>query len=560
MRLPAASHFHTLACIVLSVPALLLGQIAAPPTTTVEAVPLPAFVHRSGANGPDVFAQAWLHTEIPGVEILSGLNAADTATIVRSLQEQSRLLHWELPPELHPRHERPFQLILDGSPLSTLTISRPTATADTKTTGPQPPSVLGLVSVNDWAAASYYLSLERARVLLQSESGRSTRAVAAAVTAASHALLEQMPTPEWLRRGWTNEAGFSRFAGDGFIEFNQTNRSLVDRELPLPSLAVAFAKPDWQPTDKKITTTGALPAARWFIRWALYADQGAHRPAFWNFVKGNTVHPVVNDALVQEHFGMTLADLDARVGSFRHASQATTLLRFMLPIGTVSPAPVIADASEVEVGRMLGQWTLLAWRRDTRLSVPLHEAARRLLLRANKQSGGDPEVTALLGLVELEGGDLERARSLLESVGDSIDIGVRARFELAQTRYAAALKSPAARDQKFDEQQVTGIITLLSSFRIHPPGDPGPLELVAHTWLHAAKAPPKDELETLSRIARRFPQDEQLLQETALLCFQQELDDEASELIAIGLNAGAKEPVRGALQELQKRIDARTEN
>jgi hypothetical protein len=510
-----------------------------------ETVKLPSFVIEDRAVAKPKLVH-WLHAEIPGIEILSGLSRTDTIEKVNALNDQIRLLNWTLPPELQPEPRRPLQLILDDDPRNTLQLQ---LTAKIK------PLAFIATPLRSWDFASYYWNESDAPN--PGSPHLSETWSASTVIFAALASIEQMPRPSWLPRFWGTSRGLNYFVQDDSVVFAQKADSLVGKDLPLPSLNIAFADPNWRSQEPKPAIAPAVEAGRWFVRWALFSDQGAYRRAFWRFVQAATLQPQIDDAFLRKNLGLSIAELDEVVGKFRRASQANPNLRFKLPLGPESPPPVVRDATDAEISRILGQWTLLAAREIPDLNTPLHFSARLLLTQAGKQNSRAPQITALLGLIELAAGNTEKARTLLESVAAFPELNLRARFELGKLRYLEALAKLTTPADTFDAKQVASILAPLTPFLNRAPGESDPLVLVAQTWLRAATPPTPDELIALIPLVRQFPRDDQLLLQIALLCTQKNLDASATELITIGIANSTKEQVRGALIQLQQHLAAR---
>lgn len=523
-----------------------------------EIVELPAFVVGDKAATPI----PWLYAVVPGIEILSCLSASDTSRVVNALREQSRLLAWELPPELRSLPGPPAQLVLDDRTLTALRLPL-NQTALKQVAAGDRRRIVGMV-LRHWDFTSSYINDSGSGGSMLS-SGQSilARFAGSQMGAESFGLLDRSPRPPWLMRLWGSIVGFDRHSRGDSVMFTQTpppaqKKSSTDKKLPLPSLAGVFNHPSRTPPENNAAATAVDEAGQWFVRWAIYADGGAHRSAFWNFVNANTLQPEVNDALLQRHFSLSLAELDQRVGKFRSEIEATRDGRIEVPLGTIPPSPALRAATETEIARVLGRWSLLALRNNPALVPSLSSAARRVLDRGLKLRTGDAQLTALLGLVELEAGNLEPARAALESVAESPELDARSRFELARLRYEAFTQS-TARGGKLDSKQVAAILAPLAPFRHQPPSNAEPLALVAQTWIHAAEKPAREELVAFAGLARQFPRRPELLLPTAQLCFDQNLDHEANALVTIGLQITDHEPaVHSVLRELKDRIDARS--
>ncbi|MEO7414357.1 MAG: hypothetical protein ABIZ81_13475 [Opitutaceae bacterium] len=547
----------TLWLLTLALPAS-LSRAAAPTAqaTAEEVVQLPAFVVDGKAANP----VQWLYAEVAGVEILSCLPLADTNWVVNALRDQSRLFAWGLPPNLRSPARR-TQLVLDDRPLTSLRLSLQKSSSARDTLNGGRSVIIGM-ALHDWDFSSTYLNGTAGRSSIFSGTQSEVAKFGASVIGtASTAMWRQTPTPPWLIPFWGG--GIDLYARNDNVTFTRMrdsapNKSSPENNLPLPSLAVAFRDPEWLPTERKPTTTSADEAGEWFVRWAVYADEGSHRGSFWNFVKASTIQSEVDDALVRQHFGLSLAELDERVRKFRTESQAAPDRRIPVGLGPIPPTPATRAATDVEIARILGQWTLVALRKNPEFIGPLSGAARRMIDNVRPPQRNEAQLTALLGLVELQAGQIDTARPLLESVSEFGGLDARSRFEIAQLRYKDAIANAGSAGDKFNPAQVAQILAPLAVFRSTPPGNPDPLALVARTWAQAAEKPAREELLEFFRLARAYPRNLEILLPTAQLCFQQNLDEEAADLATIALQSAQPDAgARATLDELRQQIAAR---
>ncbi|MEO6567620.1 MAG: hypothetical protein ABIO94_02555, partial [Opitutaceae bacterium] len=381
-----------------------------------DVVQLPAFV----VDGKAATPVQWLYAEVDGVEILSCLPLADTNWVVNALRDQSRLFAWGLPSALRSPGRR-TQLVLDDRPLTSLRLSLQKSSSARDTLNGGRAVVVGM-ALHDWDFSSTYLNGTAGQSSIFSGSQSDVAKFGASVVGtASTAAWRQTPTPLWLLPFWGGATDlYARGDSVTFTRMREpvTNKSPVENALPLPALAVAFRDPEWRPTDRKPTTTTADEAGEWFVRWALFANEGSRRESFWNFVRASTLQPEVNDTVVRQHFGLGLSELDEHVGKFRKESQAAPDRRIPVTLGPVAATAATRAATEVEVARILGQWTLLALRKNPEFIGTLSGAARRILENVRQPTSREPQLSALLGLVELQSGQLDTARALLESVSE----------------------------------------------------------------------------------------------------------------------------------------------
>ncbi len=366
------------------------------------------------------------------------------------------------------------------------------------------------------------------------------------------------PSPAWAYSGYLlSLAGIGISAVDGGVEISQTRTSASRSKKPLPGLSGLFAARS--NSDDVELIAQSVEANRWFGLWAMFADKGRHQEALWRFLSAVASRPRMDDEQARQHFGLSLAELDAQVGEFRQQTQAHWTVRFDLPPAPVVAAAVVRDATEEEIACALTQWILETWRRQPELQVPLRDAARRAIKRATKdQKEEPPRVSAMHGLIELRDGNVTGGRALLESAaatGDALNSG--ARFELAKLRYADALAQPAAPSGRFDAAQVSAILAPLAPALAEPPPSADVLKLILHTWQRAQERLSHDELVHFVAGVRLFPEADELMVQTAQLCFEQGLEREALELAALGLDVARTEKARTTFLELNERFSPR---
>jgi hypothetical protein len=516
------------------------GATSAP--TQDEIVQLPAFiVEAAGIKKP---APHWYHAELPGMEILSCLSERETKAVLAEMSDQMRLYAWTLPIELRPSAAGPLVVILDDRGLTNVRLvlkSLPGSPASrTRRT------IAGGFVHWDFGAIYY-------------QSARASPAASAFLVSAAAMMNMQR------NAGWSHIALIWGVATDNVaatpdgVVIQQPESALKANKLPLPPLAELFDPPQPEPNSAR-SVASSREMNTWFGRWALFAEEGRHQEDWWRFVRESTPRPEMNDAVAERFFHASLSKLEASVVQFRKSNQSKRRVPLKLPHLIATPTTTLAthapvrDATETEIARALTQWTLLAWRTNPDLRVPLRDAARRLLAGPPRKAGEESSLTALRGLVELMDENRAEGWRLLESVADSPNLTPAARLELARLRHADAIAQAGAPPAKFTAAQVDGIVGPLAPFLISPPGKPEVLSLIASAWQRAPESPLRDDVVRLVAGARLFPRETELLLETANLCMALGLVAEAKELAALGLAASKTEASRQSFQSLQGRI------
>jgi hypothetical protein len=508
--------------------------------TQDEIVQLPAFiVEAAGVKKP---APHWYHAEFPGMEILSCLSERATKAILAEISDQMRLYAWTLPVELRPSAAGPLVVILDDRGLTNVrlvlnSLHRSPASRTRRT-------IAGGFIHWDFGAVYY-------------QSPRASPAASAFLVFAA-AMMNMQRNAGWSHIGsiWGVATDNVAATPDGVV-IQQPESALKANKLPLPPLTELFDLA-WPEPDGAPMVASSRERNTWFGRWALFADEGRHQEDWWRFVRESAARPEMNDAVAERFFHTSLSQLEASVVQFRKSNQSKRRVSLKLPRLIATPTTTLAtpvrDATETEIARALTQWTLLAWRTNPDLRVPLREAARRLLARPPRNAEDDSALTALRGLVELMDENRAEGQRLLESVADSPSLTSAARLELARLRHVDAIASAGAPPAKFTAAQIDGIVRPLAPFLISPPGRAEVLSLIVSAWQRAPESPSRDDVVRLVAGARLFPRETELLLETADLCMALGLVPEAKELAALGLAAAKTETSRQRFQALQERI------
>lgn len=476
------------------------------------------------------------------MEILSCLSERETKAVLAEISDQMRLYAWTLPIELRPSAAGPLVVILDDRGLTNVRLVLNSLHGSP-------------VSRTRRTIAGGFLHWDFGAIYDQS--GRASPAASAFIVSAA-AMMSMQRSAGWshLALIWGVATDNVAATSDGVV-IQQPESALKANKLPLPALAELFAPLPTKP-DGARSVASSREMNMWFGRWALFADEGRHQEDWWRFVRDSAPRPEMNDAVAERFFHTSLSKLETAVVQFRKSNQSKRRVPLKLPHLSATPITTLAtpvrDATETEIARALTQWTLLAWRTNPDLRVPLRDAARRLLARPPRKAGEDSSLTALRGVVELMDENRAEGRRLLESVADSPNLTSAARLELARLRHADAIAQAGAPPAKFTAAQVDGIVAPLAPFLISPPGKAEVLSLIASAWQRAPESPSRDDVVRLVAGARLFPRETELLLETANLCMALGLVAEAKELAALGLAASKTEASRQRFQSLQERI------
>ena len=255
----------------------------------------------------------------------------------------------------------------------------------------------------------------------------------------------------------------------------------------------------------------ASPTARaqyaLLVRWALDPRNG-RREAFWRFARRACEEPVT-EKLFESFFGFGFSDLRDRLSDYLPAALRGPL---QLPLGPIPKATPITvrRATPAEIARLRGDWE--------RLSVPLVRRrhpehawryltqARGTLQRAHESGDRDPRTLAIRGLCEIDAGETEAARELLEASVAAAVVRPRAYHELAKLRWAALTEGqPAAR--AFATADLAPVIGPLRTGLRQAPALADSAVLLAEVWLRGAGPLPEADGQQLETLARLFAAD-----------------------------------------------------
>ncbi len=280
-----------------------------------------------------------------------------------------------------------------------------------------------------------------------------------------------------------------------------------------------------------------------FVHWGLYGDYGKHQKEFLTFIRRLDSEPLT-EALFRECFKQDYRDM---LQSLRNHVDFT---RFKIAgvrasKGEKIPWPAAAElreATQAEVGRIQATAFTLAERPSE---------ARDVLLRAYLYGERDPALLAALGEAEANGGDLTKARKLLEAAAAAKVVSPRAYVELARLRLSAARAKPEAATGKLSAKQTAAVLEPLFTARSQPPALPETYELIAATWAASISSPAPAHLAVLDEGVRLFPRDAVLVYADAELQARAGQIATADSLIRHGLRVTADAELQARFEHLR---------
>ncbi|MEO5961127.1 MAG: hypothetical protein ABIZ49_02620 [Opitutaceae bacterium] len=287
-----------------------------------------------------------------------------------------------------------------------------------------------------------------------------------------------------------------------------------------------------------------------FVRWAVVENNAAHREALWKFIDRLEQEPM-SEALLREHFGQGYSDLRDELSDYLSstARQRTTIAVPPTPI----PRPAIRPATELEVARIRGDWERMeiayVRQRSPAYVEKYVDRARRTLRRAYDRGERDPRLLASLGLTELDAGDPDAARPLLEAAVEGRVVRPRAYYELARLRFEAAVKETGANGKFSAQQTADAIAPLLAAHRQEPPL-PQNYALITRVLARSDTPPTSEQLIALHEGARNFPQVSELVLRVAIFHLANDQPTAAATLTEIGLRHARDPAMRARLARL----------
>lgn len=249
-----------------------------------------------------------------------------------------------------------------------------------------------------------------------------------------------------------------------------------------------------------------------FVQWALADESGRRRDGLWTLVERLEKQPL-DEALFEACLGLGYADARDRLSDF--LSVAVNKGVTLRPEKLSEPPRIRARAaSALEVARIRGEWERLEIRfvkqHLPELAGQYIEQARRTLRRAYDEGAREPELQALQGLTEIEAGNPDEARPLLEAAARGKVRRPRVYLELARLRLAST-GAGSAEGRKLEAAEVAQVLEPLLFARTLEPPLVESYTLMADVWSRSSVAPQARDLALMAEVARYFPASSGLL-------------------------------------------------
>jgi hypothetical protein len=295
----------------------------------------------------------------------------------------------------------------------------------------------------------------------------------------------------------------AEWSGDTIDPASGVTRELPRQLLPLEQVLTRIRpKPDEHALEDELwRAESAL-----FVRWAVARNPNGAREALWRFLDRLDREPL-SEALFRECFGFGFAEADQQLAAYLPVALREELT-LMPPRLERPPRLEFRPATEAEIARIRGDWERMeigyVRKRFPELLPKYIDQARGTLARAYRRGVHEPELLAILGLLEIDAGRPEAARGWLEQAVQSHVARPRAYVELAKLRYNDRLT--AAANRPFDDAAIRSIIgPIRGGAQLQPPLVEA-AALMADVWTHRATPPTAAELAELNALATNFPQ------------------------------------------------------
>jgi hypothetical protein len=530
------------------------ATVAEPPP-----VMLPAFVVNEDREQPK-----WRYIGHRDFEVLTLVSTGTAEEFAEQLSRTIEILDVLIPPAVRLRLPTPAGFIFDPQVAVPLGVDGGVATLATergvKLNRPHTSYLLNYGRL-DRDAFAFYVSVIGPTGITRSANaivvGPSTQTVAArAVSAGLYPSLiaqSRPPPAAWLVEGVRTVVLMSHLDGRAlrFGEFPGKRSPLM----PFAEVARVLGRdPIARPVSaaEREAMRAASDTAVAFAKWALFADDGKHRPRFWDFYQRAARDPDAGEALFQSSFGKSSAEILPLVAAYRSKTDWGGLrVSFPKPKQAVSPEK-IRDATPAEIARITGEWARLAAPTFPRYKDQLLARAGRILDRGLKDSPTrDPSLLAAVGIYRAEMGRDAEALPLLDEATKGGVVRPRAYLELARIRLAASWKALGA-GEKLSAAEVGGAMELLQRANAQSDQQEHYYELLVSLWENAGNKPTRAELAPLAACAKIFTPRTDLTLRSAKLHAALGYTTEARALCETALPFAKDEKVRAGLMALSE--------
>jgi tetratricopeptide (TPR) repeat protein len=524
-------------------------------------IALPPFLVEEAAKGPP-----WRYGRVGNYEILSRCDEGATRRVAEAHHRLDQLLAQILPPSLqltwtvpravilYPEELQPSasqeviaRLLRDKPPLPEVRIDLPGGLSP-RMGNPQR-SIRFLPNLRLWDRDSM------AVFMIVRRDGFDPERLALTEDYVASLVRQRVPTlPAWFVSGFLALYRESEYQGDrlrvpplrwtGPVEPDAAKRDPASAPLPLADLLRRVPGAGSQPGDVALPRWQA--AAALFVRWSLEPREPARAAAFFRFVERGAVEGS-NEALFQSCFGGDFAAVDKQLAAYLPLAVRREL-EFRPKRLERLPRFSLALASDGEIARIKGDWERLEVPYVRQISPDLEkkylEQALKTLRRGRERAPTDSGLLAVLGLAELEAGDLTAATDHLERAAELGSLRPRANYELAKLRLARGRSAPEGAGGALSAAQLAHVLRPLFAAREAQPPLVETYELIAEAWTASVAQPTRRHLAVLDEGVRLFPRRAPLVLSAAELNLRFGFRAEAAALLEVATRVAAEDATR----------------
>jgi hypothetical protein len=267
-------------------------------------------------------------------------------------------------------------------------------------------------------------------------------------------------------------------------------------------------------------------------RYVVDGTNSPRRDAFFRFSARACAEPVT-EAIFTECYGLTYSQAAARLNEYL-AVAIKNPIDIRIRGSGATLAPGLRDATRTEVARIKGDWERLA---VADVQAQFHDSTsnfiREALRQAYERGDRDPQLLAVMGLLESDMGNDAGAVPYLEAAAGANVAGPRVYFDLARIRYDQLRPGDG---ERFSDAEVDRIISPLEAGRFQAPPLREYYDLAAKVLANSDGPLTAGRLAFMSGGLRLFPRDLELLYLTASVEATHGHPAEAAALAATGVD------------------------
>ncbi|WP_221029384.1 hypothetical protein [Actomonas aquatica] len=317
--------------------------------------------------------------------------------------------------------------------------------------------------------------------------------------------------PAWLIAGLTGVYrngvfGSKTFEAATYVWYSPAQSDLFRRDPDQPRellvLPTLFSNPP--PSDPATRARWEQQAAL-FVRWALFADDAAHRDALWDFVDQLELSRPTDDTF-RASFGFGLAEARDRLSEYLNSAVSETFA-LTLPRDFYPPSVATRRTRPADVGLIMGEWERLETgyvRQHAPALTELYLNRARATVQRAREAGNSPALAALSGLIEYEAGAADAARAELEYAVVSGERRPRVLQALADLRFDE-LRARHADTEFIPGEEVGAVRVMLNGALEQSPALPEVYVQLAELWRQIDAPLTRTDLAPLARGVRLFP-------------------------------------------------------